>query len=168
MTSPSPRSHLYRLGLLLVAAFIVFLGIVAVATPPSWNYDISQWYRLDALKDAAEDPLIHGGITDIALSKRNDACKGCHQEEHQTFRKLKHRKLSCESCHGALFDHAREGKKVAVAIIDRSRSQCLNCHQKLISRPKGFPQFSDDVRKHKELKESTVCLKCHDAHDPTP
>lgn len=168
MTGPSPRTHLYRLGILLIAALVVFLGIVAVATPPSWNYDVSQWYRLDALKEMALKPLAYGGITDITVSKRNDACKACHQEELKTLRKLKHKTLSCDSCHGALADHARENKKVAAAKIDKSRWQCLNCHAQLISRPKSFPQFSDEVRKHRELKEGTVCLKCHDAHDPTP
>jgi hypothetical protein len=168
MTDPSPRTHLYRLGLLLILGFVSFVGIVAVATPPSWNYEVSQWYRLDAVKEAALKPSAYGGIADIAVSKRNDACKDCHEKSHTTVRKLRHKKLSCESCHGALADHVQEGKKVAVAVVDKSTWQCMNCHRQLISRPKSIPQFSDEVAKHAEVAKGEVCLKCHDAHDPTP
>lgn len=166
MTNPSSRTHLFRLGALIVAAIAAFLGIAAVATPPSWNYE--DWYRSDALIENAEKPLVYGGITDIKTSKRNESCKTCHAKEVKKLKKLKHRAVSCEACHGALVDHAVGDKKVAVAKIDKSRWQCLNCHQQLISRPKAFPQFSDEVEKHRTIEEGTVCLKCHDAHDPTP
>jgi hypothetical protein len=159
-------AHLYRLGALLAAALIAFLIVVKVVTPASWNYE--DWYRGDVLVDNAAKPLRYGGITEIAVSKRNDSCRTCHENEIKKVEKLDHRSVSCEVCHGALWDHAQDGKKVAVAHIDKSTWQCLNCHDELISRPKDFPQFTDEVKKHRTLEEGTVCLKCHDAHDPTP
>ena len=159
----SPKSHLYRLA----AVLIVFFAAAAVArqwaTPASWNY--SDWYRMDALGDAAAQPMAYGG---------NESCVGCHKDSDQAMRKQKHKGLSCESCHGAFADHVKEDKKFAEAKVDRSRGQCVNCHGEQINRPAAFPQFSVDgeigkfVKKHKELSEATRCIKCHDAHDPTP
>lgn len=166
MNNPSPVSHLYRLGFLLAAVGAIFVTAIVVFTPDSWNYDV--WYRGDALQLNASEPLAYGGITDIATSKRNRSCKSCHAEQTKQVKKRKHKTLSCEACHGALADHAQDDKKIAVAYIDKSRWQCLNCHAALISRPKKFPQFTDEVSKHRTLEEETVCLKCHEAHNPTP
>ena len=166
MSNPSPRSHLYRLGILLVVFFVAFLVIKDLATPASWNYE--GWFRGAALEEGKAKPSAYGGIVDIAVSDRNEACRSCHKDDEKKLRKLKHRTLSCESCHGALADHAREGKKTADAPVDKSRGQCMNCHAALISRPKDFPQFTMEVKKHRRLEEETLCLKCHGAHDPTP
>lgn len=169
MTEPSPRAHLYRLGAVMVAAFIVFLGILVVAAPASWNYEITNWYRKDALVDLQRQPMVYGGISDVSASQRNESCKICHEDDVKEVAKLKHRQLSCESCHGALFDHVQDGRKVAVAFVDKERGQCWNCHAPLPNRPRGFPQFTtEENRKHEQLEETAPCLKCHDAHDPTP
>lgn len=167
---PSPaqhtqHSHLYRLGIVLTAFFAIALLVRWWATPASWNYDLDNWYRLDAEKLAASQPLIYGG---------NDSCRECHAAAIKKLGNFRHKGLSCESCHGPLADHVREGKKFAVAIVDKSRWQCQNCHAEQINRPEDFPQFSKTgwigkrVRKHAELDDVTPCLKCHDAHDPEP
>lgn len=166
MNSPSPVTHLYRLGFVLAAVLAIFVTAIMVFTPDSWNYDV--WYRGDSLAENAAEPLAYGGITDIKPSKRNLACKSCHAEATKQVRKRKHRTVSCEACHGALADHARDEKKIAVAPIDTSRWQCLNCHAPLISRPRDFPQFTDEVKKHRKQEEGILCLKCHEAHNPTP
>jgi hypothetical protein len=166
MNNPSPASHLYRLAFLLVIAFAVFVSAILVITPDSWNYEV--WFRGDSLIDNEAEPLAYGGITDIASRKRNQACKSCHAEETRQLKKRKHKTVSCEACHGALADHAQDEKKIAAAPIDTSRWQCLNCHAPLISRPETFPQFIDEIPKHKKLEEGAPCLKCHEAHDPTP
>jgi hypothetical protein len=163
MSNPSPKAHLYRLGILLVLFVIGFLLVKAWATPDSWDY--VNWYRTDALIEAQQQPLIFGG---------NESCQACHQPALKKLNKFSHRTLSCESCHGALADHVRLEKKVADAKVDKSRWQCQNCHFEQINRPRGFPQFSKQgeigksIRKHRDLDEETPCLKCHDAHDPTP
>jgi hypothetical protein len=175
MPNPSPRTHLYRLGFVLIVAFVGFVGIVALAAPASWNYEIVNWYRTDALEELKAQPMVYGGIEDMSTSKRNEACQSCHKEATKTLRKQKHRTLSCESCHGALFDHVREGKKIADAMIDRSTWQCLNCHEGFINKPDNFRQFrlTEEFKKHRDFKAGefapgTTCLKCHDGHDPTP
>jgi nitrate reductase cytochrome c-type subunit len=174
-SGPSRYAHLYRLGIVLAAAFVVFLGIVAVAMPASWHFDMGYWHRADALEEMKRQPLIYGGIDDLSASKRNEACKSCHEDTTKTVRKLKHKAVSCEACHAALFDHVQEGRKVAGSAIDRSTWQCLNCHEDFINKPEGFAQFTttEDFKKHRDFKRGrfepgTTCLKCHDAHDPTP
>ena len=160
---PSRHTHLIRLTLVLAAFFIV-AGVVGWwATPASWNYDIDNWYRRDAMIDNAVQPLIYGG---------NESCVECHEPADKQLRKYKHRALACESCHGALADHVRVGKRFAAAVVDKSRWQCENCHAEQINRPPDFPQFSKtgdigkEVKKHKRLDAETLCLKCHNAHDP--
>ncbi len=164
MSSPSSRSHLYRLGAVLIIGFVGFLALKALATPASWNYE--DWYRNDAKKEIASGPLIYGG---------NESCQTCHGDEKQELAEFKHETLSCESCHGALADHVRNGKKIAAAKVDDgSNWQCLNCHEKLITRKLvsnrlDFPQFRvDRVPEHEEVAKGLLCLSCHNPHDPTP
>tara|TARA_B100000315_G_scaffold236633_1_gene252641 strand:- start:1605 stop:2096 length:492 start_codon:yes stop_codon:yes gene_type:complete len=163
MIKTTPKSHLFRLAGVLVLFAVAFLLVKSWATPDSWNFE--QWYRGDALIDIAAQPLTYGG---------NESCKDCHQAAIKKLRKFDHKALSCESCHGPVVDHVKGQKKIAKAIVDKSRWQCENCHDERINRPKGFPQFSQageigkSIKKHKDLEAETPCLKCHDAHDPTP
>jgi hypothetical protein len=151
---------------LLGAFFVLFLIGKELATPASWNSE--GWYRAAVLEEMKQQPLVYGGISDLSRSERNAACQSCHAKEDKTLRKNKHKKLSCESCHGPLSVHAEDEKKIADAVVDRSREQCANCHSEQISRPQGFPLFTMEVDKHKTmLKEDLLCLKCHEAHDPT-
>lgn len=176
MTSiPTPVTHLYRLGLVLAVALAAFAGLVVVLIPSSWNFDMSYWHRADALEEMKNQPLIYGGIENLSGANRNAACTACHDAVVRKFEKLRHNKLSCEACHGALFDHVADGKKTAAASIDRSTSQCLNCHEAMINKPQAFQQFrtTEKFAKHQDfnagkLPPGTTCLKCHDAHDPTP
>ncbi len=163
MNGLSSKSHLYRLAVVAGIFFAVAFAVRQWATPTSWNY--WDWYRTDALRDAELQPLVYGG---------NESCRSCHREVGQKMQRRRHKGLSCESCHGAVADHVKEGKKFAEATVDASRWQCMNCHAEQINRPRGFPQFSvagaigKFVQKHKELDGVTLCSKCHDAHDPTP
>jgi len=65
-------------------------------TPASWNHDIDNWYRLDSLEEMKVKQISYGD---------NKSCKGCHKKTYKRFRKKKHKRLSCESCHGALALH---------------------------------------------------------------
>jgi len=164
MSSPSSRSHLYRLGAVLVIGFVGFLALKAIATPASWNFE--DWYRNDAKKEIASGPLVYGG---------NESCQTCHADELQELNEFKHKTVSCESCHGALADHVRDGEKTAAAKVDDgSNWQCLNCHEELISRKlvnnrTDFPQFRvGRVEEHEEVAKGMLCQACHNPHDPAP
>ncbi len=159
MSGPSPRTHLYLLGAVLVIGFIGFLAVKEIATPASWNYE--DWYREDSLKDIASLPVVYGG---------NLSCQTCHADENEEIVEFKHKTLSCESCHGPLIDHVQDGKKTAAAKVDDSTTwQCLNCHSKLVNRPPDFPQFSvARIEEHEEVAREVLCLACHNPHDPAP
>lgn len=166
MTNPSPRSHLYRLAIILVAGGLGFLALRAAGTPASWDYQ--QWFRMAALEEMKARPLVYGGIDDLDPSKRNESCVGCHAEEHDEAATLSHRTVSCEVCHGALGDHVGGESKIADATVDSETNwQCLNCHRALISRPESFPQYRP-VATHAELEGDEWCGICHAPHDPTP
>jgi hypothetical protein len=125
--NPSPKTHLYRLAILLVAGFAGFMVLRTLATPESWNY--ADWYRGNSPLEIAQEPLIYGG---------NESCKDCHAEVHDELLEFKHKTLSCESCHGALADHVEGDKKIAEAVIDETRWQCMNCHaEQRRGRPRG-------------------------------
>jgi hypothetical protein len=150
----------------LAVFFAAFLVLRDWAKPASWNSE--GWYRAAVLEEAKAQPLIYGGISSLSPRQRNQACQSCHAKENKVLRKRKHKRLSCESCHGPVSDHAQGEKKVALAEIDRSNAQCRNCHSVQINRPQGFPQFSPKIDKHKKAtRENLPCLKCHEAHDPT-
>ena len=155
MKKTSPRSHLYQLGIVLVASVIGFIVVKSFAMPRSWNYEV--WYRQDALGDMEHLPLIHGG---------NESCIECHEEEYNDATSYEHKTLNCEGCHGPLTFHVRDGEKIANA-TGKSNWQCLNCHEEEISRPKDHPQFPGDVRRHEDLLEDSSCVRCHDPHDPS-
>jgi hypothetical protein len=150
-----PYSHLVRLVLVLLGAMIVF-GMLAIAEiPPSWNYDV--WFRSDAASDIAALPVIHGD---------NESCAKCHEDEYGTAATHAHKNLNCEGCHGPLTVHVRNGEKAAEA-VGASDWQCLNCHEDKISLPEHHPRFPGDVGKHQNIRQGTMCVKCHDPHDPT-
>lgn len=159
MSGPSPTSHLYRLGIILAVGFVAFIMVMAIAVPANWNYQ--GWYRLDALEELKEPPLVYGG---------NESCAACHDAIINEVKKFKHRALSCESCHGPLAHHVKGKQKIADAYIDEDgRWQCLNCHKKLVSKSLEFPVFSRErPREHTSIKPETPCKSCHKPHHPTP
>ena len=75
---------------------------------------------------------------------------------------LVHRTVSCETCHGAASEHARE-EADDDPVLPTGRELCLACHRYLASRPTGFPQIIEE--RHEPAK---LCHTCHDPHDPVP
>jgi len=154
-------SHLRRLAFVLVLAFTAFLVGRSLARPPSWN--TVAWYRAASLEDLRALPMSYGG---------NESCQRCHAAEHAALAGPGHWKLSCESCHGPLVDHARGDEKTGQAIlVTESPRQCLNCHEEQINRPEDFPQYRYQhgermARRHKSGRGGRHCLDCHNPHAP--
>jgi len=159
MPQPGPRAHLVRLAALVVGALFVFLIVKEMVTPASWNY--KDWYRGDSLVLNESYEVVYGG---------NQSCETCHAEINQELAQFKHQALSCESCHGALADHVKEGVKIADAEVDdQSTWQCLNCHEESITKPAGFPQFDNKkIEEHRDIEPEMICINCHTSHDPVP
>lgn len=159
MSQPSPKAHLVRLAAVLCLALVGFLFIKALLTPDSWNYE--DWYRGDALTLNASYDVVYGG---------NASCETCHEDVNAEMAEFKHQALSCESCHGPLGDHAKDGAKFADAFVDDETTwQCLNCHEERVNKPEAFPQFRKTTNEdHRDMDAEMLCIACHTPHDPVP
>ena len=163
---PSPRSHVYRLVLILAVALGGFLYLKDYFIPDSWDYEA--WYRKDALPLLAQQASQFGG---------NESCQtaGCHaqpdkdhEEKLELLEEDLHEKLACEGCHGPLLEHAEGGKKVADARVLKESRLCLRCHDSLLGREEKLAQFDPQFRSHKkeDVTRDTECVECHDPHSP--
>ena len=66
-------------------------------------------------------------------------CAECHDDQVETKNSSFHRTVSCETCHGAAAEHAREEAEDDPP-LPTGRELCRSCHRYLVSRPPGFPQ----------------------------
>jgi predicted CXXCH cytochrome family protein len=165
--NPSPRSHIYRMVVVLVVIAAGFAALRSFAIPDSWDNEL--FYRVDSLDELQLLPLRIGG---------NEACagSGCHEEQRLAKHKERfhalargnHSGLACENCHGPLSDHISDGRRVAPALINRENTLCLGCHGPLLSRPQDFPQFNAENTGHWyfDVEITTPCRDCHDPHEP--
>jgi len=165
--SVSPRSHIYRLVVLLVILVVGFVVVRSLAIPASW--DNEKFYRVDSLEDLKLQPVRIGSNEACAGSSCHDKDKVAkHKEKFNTLSKGSHSGLACENCHGPLSDHISDGKRVASASINRENTLCLGCHGPLISRPKDFSQFNAENTGHWyfDVEITKSCGDCHDPHEP--
>ena len=165
--NPSPRSHIYRMVVVLLVIAAGFSVLRSFAIPDSWDSEL--FYRVDSLEELKLQPLRIGG---------NAACAGseCHEEQRlarhkEHFAALargNHSGLACENCHGPLSAHSSEGRRVAPALVNRENTLCLGCHGPLLSRPRDFPQFNAGITGHWyfDVETTTPCQDCHDPHEP--
>ncbi|HET8539291.1 MAG TPA: cytochrome C [Anaeromyxobacter sp.] len=145
--------------------FVLLLALVAFVLGRTWlvpkSYGLYGPYRFDNVAEqAAIRAPLHAGAA---------SCAGCHEEKAKKLAAGVHQHVSCEVCHGPAGRHAKEGKVVAKAAIDRSFTNCARCHRKILGRPEKFPQVV--LEQHVQQMgpsalEGKVCLECHDPHSP--
>lgn len=95
--------------------------------------------------------------------KTAEACKECHKHNYNDIKTSLHAAISCENCHGPLFDHPKDPMGLS---IDRSRQLCLRCHLRL-------PYKASDRGSLKGINPDThnpgaECVMCHVPHNPKP
>jgi len=88
------------------------------------------------------------------------ACMGCHEPEVTRLVLSAHKEIGCESCHGALNDHATSspGPEADFLVETPTDALCVRCHEQTGGRPDGFAQVT--------LADHYVdtCLACHNPH----
>lgn len=87
-------------------------------------------------------------------------CATCHQPEVTKLTASKHAGIGCESCHGALLDHATSspGPEADLLIGTPTADLCVKCHEQRDGRPADFPQVVLGVH------YTDTCLACHNPH----
>lgn len=86
-------------------------------------------------------------------------CRSCHGLQANLQVASRHRTVACDSCHGALDEHATGDPVAALPLATPRPDICATCHAAAAGRPAGFPQV--DLATH---YTSGVCLGCHDSH----
>lgn len=95
----------------------------------------------------------------------SEACKECHPDMYNVFKKDPHWNKGCEACHGPGGKHAEaqekgEGMGIIFSFKNKTTVQqsdvCLNCHQK----QKEFFQFRRGVHQ----LSAVGCNDCHQIH----
>lgn len=165
--SPSPRSHIYRLILVFVVALTGFILLKGLAVPKSWDADA--WYRRDSLPLLQSERALYGGNESCGSAGCHEKPEKDHEEKHEWLADDEHKGLACESCHGPLRNHVVEGRKVADADIVEDSSLCLRCHGPTVARPETLAQFDESTGRHKRkgITKASLCLDCHDPHEPS-
>lgn len=139
--------HLIRAGIILVVGVIAFLAVREFMIPQSFGE--YGHYRGDNVQDWASLPEAYS---------HTGRCNDCHPTIYGKWQTADHTTVSCETCHGPGTDHIEKGASMP---IPNSGDVCLVCHEKLVSRPKDFPQVVSE-----EHSGGNSCLSCHNPHSP--
>ena len=89
------------------------------------------------------------------------SCRECHATEAARAASAAHAGIGCESCHGALPDHAlaSPGTSVATSLIAVPTDDlCVRCHTTTLGRPVAVHQITSAEH------YVPFCLQCHDPH----
>ena len=91
----------------------------------------------------------------------SSTCRECHEPQQARLTIAEHKLIGCQSCHGALNEHAEAGDEATseqVAVRVPTDELCVRCHATAVGRPRGFRQVSPGSHYVNQ------CLECHDPH----
>ena len=90
-----------------------------------------------------------------------NACTECHRPEAARAASAGHAEIGCESCHGALREHAlaKPGTpEASIGLATPTDELCVRCHASAAGRPASIRQIAPSDH------YVAVCLQCHDPH----
>ena len=147
--------HLRRVVAVFAAVFAAFLVVRRLYVPPSFGK--LGHYRAAAVDELRDHPVRYAGL------RGQPACAKCHAAQAKDKAGDGHKGFLCETCHGALAEHAAAPKAVKAGKPsgDAMRGFCGRCHARNASRPTGFPQ--QDLDEH---NPGLACTQCHNPHRP--
>jgi len=97
-------------------------------------------------------------------------CTDCHAPEAEKATSARHAGIGCQSCHGALLEHALTSSSASDASPDEGTPEatfalevptddiCVTCHAGTVGRPDTVLQVVPSEH------YVSVCLQCHDPH----
>ncbi len=143
------KEHLVRMALIFAAGTAFFLVLQLTLIPKSFG--LYGHYRADAILEEAKKPLAYAGRA---------SCARCHAPQVDVKAAGKHAGLGCETCHGALMQHAANPTHTKPAKLD-AKSLCPVCHELNAARPRSIKQV-----KSVEHSSGEACNTCHQPHAP--
>jgi hypothetical protein len=136
------------LGGAAALSIVLFVGIAM-----AWNPYVD--YALNSDVNARQWAALPLSYT------ASSTCAKCHEEQQAHLTSASHKGIGCQSCHGALLEHAEAGDKATreqVAVRVPEDEVCVRCHTAAAGRPAGFRQIV--AGQH----YVSSCLQCHDPH----
>lgn len=146
---PRSRRGALALGGLALGTFVVLVAGMPVVASLAGEYGS----RPDA------DEAIWRGLA--PAFGESAQCGECHEPQEARLVSTTHAGIGCQSCHGALGEHAlaSPGTPEAEVRVDvPTDTLCVVCHVETAGRPLGFRQVAPEQHYVKE------CLDCHDPH----
>jgi hypothetical protein len=143
----------------IIAAAVILGGatvvsvVLVVGVAMAWNPYLQ--YSLDTTVNAR-----HWAGLQLSFTA-SSTCGACHEPEHTALVLAAHRDIGCQSCHGALLEHAEAGDQATsqqVPVRVPTDEVCLRCHTAATGRPTGFRQILPGQHYVAE------CLECHNPH----
>jgi hypothetical protein len=155
-------NHIIRLCVVLVIIIAGFAVVRNFFIPQSFGVYGSYKYgycRGDSRAEQAELPALYQGTK---------KCAKCHADVIKEAEEGVHATVACETCHGYWQAHNKNTKNKIPR--DTSVESCMQCHEKIIGKPAGFPQissFSEHMKEQEtEFDPDTRCVECHNPHSP--
>jgi hypothetical protein len=153
----SVRPRTRRGGFLAIAAIVVGAAALSVVLfagiAMAWNPYLQ--YTLNPDVNAKQWAALPLSYTSSGI------CGQCHTAEHARLVSATHQGIGCQSCHGALAEHAEAGDKASsasVAVRVPTDEVCLRCHTAAVGRPESQNQIIPGQH------YVSSCLECHDPH----
>lgn len=141
--------HLLRVAGVLAAGLVIFLLVRQVLVPA--DFGRYGHYRPGTLDDNRKRPLHFAG---------QESCAACHDTEVTLRSQGKHAGVSCEACHGPLFEHTENPVDIKPKLPE-VKILCRRCHEADAAKPKTFPQVATE-----EHSGGALCNTCHQPHKP--
>lgn len=140
-------AHVVRMAIVFAMAlggFIIWRAWMVPADFGTYGH-----YRAGALAEIASRTTVYAGQLE---------CVGCHDTVQEERKSSLHARISCETCHGPLGQHAR-GETDVAPIRPSTRGVCLPCHTSRLGMPAAFKKINI-----KEHSEAGPCTECHKPH----
>jgi hypothetical protein len=150
---PRTRRGGFLAATLVVAGAAVLSVAFLVGGAMAWNPYLD--YTLNRDANAREWAGLGVEYTSSA------SCAECHEPQQAKLVEFTHDEIGCQSCHGALAEHAEAGDEATseqVAVRVPEDGVCVSCHTQVTGRPEGVRQIVP------ALHYVSSCLECHDPH----
>jgi hypothetical protein len=150
---PRTRRGAFLATFAILAGAVVLSGVLFAGAVMAWDPYVD--YTVNRDTNTLQWAALEQSFTSSTV------CAECHETEHARLVSATHDGIGCQSCHGALREHAEAGEQagaVPVAVARPTDEVCARCHTAAEGRPEGFRQIVPSQH------YVSSCLECHDPH----